>query len=306
MNPSLLNVDAEQAKHPFSGRPPPRSLEEFFSDVLDRDLLEDFSTPRGDLVTQSNIAASTVESLHNKANNRMRKEGILLDQDDYTGRDSSSKTVCRPPFDSLHIMSAPWLSRYNRGKVPHVGVFSTKHMLLFHANGWQQSSCVYFSEDSTIPSSILNGSAWSSTQETEGRSIIERLQMRSFNESTTTEDDSLEITFEKTEPKDDNWWLRWNNGSKLIGDIVTLFETEDEAFDWSPAREWNKTGDRNYQYLCKYYIVILLNKIDQKDKFVALHLRKVDVFQDERVPHKETTTIVNLARDSSFIEIIKN
>ena len=200
MNPSLLNVDAEQAKHPFSGRPPPRSLEEFFSDVLDRDLLEDFSTPRGDLVTQSNIAASTVESLHNKANNRMRKEGILLDQDDYTGRDSSSKTVCRPPFDSLHIMSAPWLSRYNRGKVPHVGVFSTKHMLLFHANGWQQSSCVYFSEDSTIPSSILNGSAWSSTQETEGRSIIERLQMSSFNESTTTEDDSLEITFEKTEP----------------------------------------------------------------------------------------------------------
>ena len=50
MNPSLLNVDAEQAKHPFSGRPPLRSLEEFFSDVLDSDLLEDFSTPRGDLV----------------------------------------------------------------------------------------------------------------------------------------------------------------------------------------------------------------------------------------------------------------
>ena len=30
----------------------------------------------------------------------------------------------------------------------------------------------------------------------------------------------------------DNWWLRWNSGSKLIGDIVTHFEIGDE----SPAR----------------------------------------------------------------------
>ena len=140
----LLNVEEPRAAHPFAGRAPPRTLDAFFTDVLDHGVLEGFfSSSRADDVAQSNTAAAAIQDRHVQMNNDMKKHNIILYQDDYSGRDQSKPLVCRPPFDALHIMSAPWLSKHNHGRTPHVGVFSTKQMLLFKSHGWQQSSCLY-------------------------------------------------------------------------------------------------------------------------------------------------------------------
>ena len=89
----------------------------------------------------------------------MKRENISVNYDDYSGRDSIRPTISLPPFDALHIMSAPWLSRFNDGQVPHVGLFSTKQLLQFKAKGWLHNTCILFSEDSTVPDSILDGIA---------------------------------------------------------------------------------------------------------------------------------------------------
>ena len=92
----------------------------------------------------------------------------------------SSTKVCRPPFNALYIMSVPWLSRFNDGKVPHIGVFSTKQILQFKGKGRHQNNCVYLSEDSAIPSSILDGTARSASA-IEGREVLARFQSLELN-----------------------------------------------------------------------------------------------------------------------------
>ena len=198
-------------------------------------------------------------------------------------------------------MSAPWLSKHNQGRVPHVGVFSTKHMLLFKSNGWQQSSCLYFSEESDIPTSILDGSAWTSSNCSEGRSIVNRL-------NTSVPDTECSNQFQhKIEPMSAEWWSTWNNGRRVLQEILELFEKGDEAMEWSPAKLWEKKArDRNYQYLCQYYVVIHLQKMDISQKFISAPLRAVKILSDERVPPDfKHFTIVELSKNEEFIEIIK-
>ena len=242
----LVNVEETRSRNPFSGRPPPRTLDAFFSEVLDRGIFEKFfSSSSVDDVTQANIAAAAIQDRHTQANNDMKKHNIMIYEDDYTGRESMRKMVYRPPFDTLHIMGAPWLSRHNRGKVPHVGVFSSKQMLLFKSHGWQQSSCLYFTEESVIPISILDGSAWTSSTCCEGRSILERLQMPF---PATSDEDQIDTCQPKNEPSSAEWWTTWNKGSKCLRDIVELFEEGDDSMSWSPAKSWiSKDKDRNYQ-----------------------------------------------------------
>ena len=70
----------------------------------------------------------------------------------------------RHPFEALHILSASWLRTVNDGKVPNVGVFSTKQLLQLKASGWEYNSCIYFSEESMVPISIIDGTAWSTKE----------------------------------------------------------------------------------------------------------------------------------------------
>lgn len=298
----LLNVHESRADHPFVGRPPPRTLDEFFSDVLDRGIFENFfSSSTVDNVAQSNIAAAAIQDRHLHANNIMKKHNLMIYHDDYSGN-QLSKLVCRPPFDSLHIMSAPWLSKHNHGKTPHVGVFSTKHMLLFKSNGWQQTSCLYFSEESVIPTSILDGTAWSSSNFSEGKSIVEQIRQPL---ATANDNDHIVTIEQLSEPTSDDWWSVWNNGNKMLSDIIQLFEVGDESMYWTPAKQWTtKDKDRNYQYLCQYYIIIYLNKLDVRQKFISARLRTVKIFSDERVP--KHFTIAELAKNDEFIERIKS
>ena len=82
----LLNVEESRAGHPFAGRPPPRTLDAFFSDVLDRGIFEGFySTSKVDDVGQGNIAAAAIQDRHTQLNNIMKKHDIILYQDDYSG-----------------------------------------------------------------------------------------------------------------------------------------------------------------------------------------------------------------------------
>lgn len=307
---NLLSIEAVKPRSPFDGKQPPRTLREFYSEVFDRGLLEGFiSNARIGEIRQRNVIASNYANLHLRANQTMKKEGIMIDHDDYSGRDSTRQTICRPPFDALHIMSAPWLSRFNHGLVPHVGIFSTKQLLQFKAKGWQHNSCIYFSEYSEVPKSILDGTAWSSNDNSEGRDMLEsfaRHSNLSISDTSHTlmdimEDEELTIT--KTEPTDDRWWIQWKTDKKILKDIVHLFEHGDDSMQWLPAKSWTTIKDRNYYYLCKYYVVIYLNSLDQNLPFVADHLRKVDIFQDARVA--KNGKIVQLAKDASFIETLK-
>ena len=64
--------------------------------------------------------------------------------------------------------------------------------------------------------------------------------------------------------------LPWNKGNKCLRDIVDLFEEEgDDSMNWTPAKTWiSKDKDRNYQYLCQYYVVIHLQNLDKSRKFI--------------------------------------
>ena len=304
---NLLSVEALKPRSPFEGKQPPRTLREFHSEVFERGLLEGFiSNARIGEIRQRNVIASNYANLHLKANHTMRKEGIMIDHDDYSGRDSARQTICRPPFDALHIMSAPWLSRFNNGQVPHVGIFSTKQLLQFKAKGWQHNSCIYFSEDSEVPKSILDGTAWSSYDHSEGRDMLETFARHSHLDTSHTSMDTAteeELMIVRTEPTDERWWIQWKTDKKTLHDIVHLFEQGDDAMQWLPAKCWSTIKDRNYYYLCKYYVVIYLNNLDYNIPFVADHLRKVDVFKDPRVA--KNSKIVQLAKDVSFIEALK-
>ena len=215
MNPTidLVTVEEPRTGRPFAGRHPPRTLDEFFSEVLDVGVFEGFfSNSNVDDVTQSNIAAAAIQDRHNHMNNIMKKHNLILYQDDYNGRDNSRPLVCRPPFDALYIMTPPLLGEHTGGKIPHVGVFSTKHMLLFKSKGWHQSTCLYFSEESDIPASILDCSAWrSSSNCPEGRGIVERYAATAT--CPDVQQDFASTTFEqKFERMSVDWWSAWNNG----------------------------------------------------------------------------------------------
>ena len=182
---------------------------------MDKDLLDGyFSNGRLSDVRQRNLIGANLASLHVKANERMKREGLMLEQDNYSPHEASSVKVCRPPFEALHIMSAPWLSRYNNGKVPHIGVFSTKQMLQFKGKGWQLNSCVYFSEDSVIPSSILDGTAWSSSSCIEGRSLIEKIHALESGGNAGYGEGGEGTVARRSEPENKNWFADWNTGDK--------------------------------------------------------------------------------------------
>ena len=105
---NLITVEEGRPATPFSGKQPPRSLNEFFADVLDKDLLDGyFSNGRLSDVRQRNLIGTNLASLHVKANERMKRDGLMLEQDNYSPHEASSVKVCRPPFEALHIMSAP-------------------------------------------------------------------------------------------------------------------------------------------------------------------------------------------------------
>ena len=65
----LVNVEETRSGNPFSGRPPPRTLDAFFSEVLDRGIFEKFFTSSSvDDVTQANISAAAIQDRHTQAN----------------------------------------------------------------------------------------------------------------------------------------------------------------------------------------------------------------------------------------------
>ena len=71
MNPTidLVNVEEPRAGRPFAGSHPPRTLDEFFSEVLDVGVFEGFfSNSNVDDVTQSNIAAAAIQDRRKKHN----------------------------------------------------------------------------------------------------------------------------------------------------------------------------------------------------------------------------------------------
>ena len=227
----------------------------------------------------------------------------MIDHDDYSGRDPVRPTISRPPFEALHILSAPWLRTVNDGKLSHVGVFSNKQLLQFKASGWEHNSCIYFSEESMVPISIIDGTAWSSKEHSEGRVLIESLANNSRESNPDAVHNPSDPVPIMIEPIDDRWWLRWKSGPKTLYDIIHLFEHGDELMHWLPAKTWNVVKDRNYYYLCKYYVVIYLQKLDLSSTFVADHLRNVDVLNNLKVPRR--SKIIQLAKDKNFINSLK-
>ena len=72
---------------------------------------------------------------------------------------------------------------------------------------------------------------------------------------------------------------------------------------WTPAKSWiSKDKDRNYQYLCQYYIVIHLETHEKSRKSISASLRAVKIFTDERVP--KPLAIVEVAKNEDVIRRI--
>ena len=202
MNPAtgLESVEEPRAGHPFFGsRPPPQTLDAFFSEVFDRGIFKAYlPSPGVDDVAQMNLAAAAVQDMHAQMNDEMRNHGILLSHDDY-GLDQSKQPERRPPCGVLYIMSAPWLSKHNQGKVPLVAVSSKEQMLVLKSHGWLQSSCLCFNEESDIPPSIIDGSAWTSSSCSEGRSIVDDMKMLPTSTSPFPNHEAIDIIKQKSE-----------------------------------------------------------------------------------------------------------
>lgn len=138
---------------------------------MDKDLLDGyFSNGRLSDVRQRNLIGANLASLHVKANERMKREGLMLEQDNYSPHEASSVKVCRPPLEALHIMSAP--------------------------------------------SSILDGTAWSSSSCIEGRSLIEKIQALESGGNAGYGEGGEGTVARRSEPENKNWFADWNTGDK--------------------------------------------------------------------------------------------
>ena len=86
----LVNLHESRADRHFAGRHPPRTLDAFFTEVLDRGIFENFFTSSTiDDVARSNIAAAAIQDRNVHANNLVKKHNLMIYHDDYKW--SSSK-----------------------------------------------------------------------------------------------------------------------------------------------------------------------------------------------------------------------
>ena len=120
----------------------------------------------------------------------------------------------------------------------------------------------------------------------------------------TSDENQIDTFQPKKEPSSSEWWTTWNKGNKCLRDIVDLFEEGDDSMNWTPAKTWiSKDKDRNYQYLCQYYVVIHLQNLDKSRKFISAPLRAVKIFSYASVP--KNLTIVEVGKNECFIDSIK-
>ena len=81
---NLITLEEGNSANPFVGRDPPRTLDELFSEVVDKEILEGyFSNGRLSDVRQRNLIGTNMSSLHVKMNSIMSRNVLKLEYDNY-------------------------------------------------------------------------------------------------------------------------------------------------------------------------------------------------------------------------------